>query len=122
MNDIDQLPIIQKIRRLEGRVQGDRPHPSERKTYQAAKEVGEKIGDILNGGSKDTVVAGLVEGLTRQHRFLQNETIVAVLTALGEVGSLPDSCFVDARNEVGMSLCRKLRKAFRDELFWRDPE
>jgi len=120
MSEIEQLPIIQEIRRLEGQVRGQVPHASDRKTYEAARELAYKLGDILNGGSSGVVVAGLVEGLIRQHRYLQNETIIALLTALGEVGRLPDTCFVDPRNEFGFNLCRKLRQDFRDDLFWRD--
>jgi hypothetical protein len=108
--------IIETIRKLErGEIRDSR-----RERYLEARNAAEKLGDLLNGCSKSYVMAGIVEGLVRQHRYLQNETIVTLLEALGEFGALPEGQYTDARNEFAHKLCRLLRERFQDELFWRD--
>lgn len=109
--------IVNGIRSME---QGRNVNKHDRETYHKARDAAYALGDLLNGGSKNAVMLGLVEGLVRQHRYLQNEAIVTLLTALGEFGALPERQFTDARNEFAHKLCRLLRERFKDELFWRD--
>ena len=114
--NFDEHPLIQLSRRIE---RGE-THESDHKTYEAARDLAEKLGDLLNGGSHGPAQAGLLVGLLKQHRYLNNEAIIAVLTALGEFGRLNKAAVADARNSFAYDLCRKLRDTFRSELFWHD--
>jgi hypothetical protein len=93
----------------------------ERKQMEDIIKAVETLCDALNSGNKATVVAGVTYGLLTQHRYLEDEAIVALLTALGEVGKLSaNGDHTDARNEFGHKLCQIVRERFHDELFWGD--
>ena len=68
----------------------------------------------LNGGSRKDAVAGLLEVLTREHRYLQSEVIWALLEALGSMATER----TDARNEAAIRACGDLRKAVGDRIYW----
>lgn len=106
------------IRKFERVTQESDRHDA--KKYGEARDAVLKLGDALNGGSREAIAAGVVEGLLRTHRYLSNEVVVAFLTALGELGALPEAEVSDPRNKFAYELCQKLRRTFRDELFWRD--
>lgn len=91
----------------------------DRKTFDKAAAAADTLGDLLNGGNHDAVLAGIVDSLLRQHRHLQNNTIVVLLRALGEIGGLPEGQVSDARNAYAYRLCRLLRERFGDEIYWR---
>ena len=91
----------------------------DRETFRRADQLMEELGKLLNGGSKSVAVLGVINGLRREHRYLQNEAIISLLTALGR---LPEVEGTDARNEFGIDLCRKVRKTFDDSLFWNAPK
>jgi hypothetical protein len=95
-------------------------NPHARKAFEEARDAVMALGDALNGGSKDVILAGILEGMMRTHRYLSNEMVIALLTAMGEFGSLPESSVSDARNSFAFKLCGKVRENFSDELFWRD--
>jgi len=91
-----------------------------RPTFEKARDAVKALGDSLNGGNKDAVQTGALVGLLTTHRYLSNEMVIQLLTALGEFGAMPESAVSDARNEFAYKLCGKVRAALRDELFWRD--
>lgn len=91
-----------------------------RPSFEKSRDAVKTLGDTLNGGSKDAVQTGVLVGLLTTHRYLSNEMVVQLLTALGEFGAMPESAVSDARNEFAYRLCGKLRTALKDELFWRD--
>lgn len=93
-----------------------------RPTFEKARDAVRALGDTLNNGSqgKDAVQTGMIVGLLTTHRYLSNEMVTQLLTALGEFGAMPESAVSDARNEFAYRLCGKLRTALKDELFWRD--
>lgn len=109
--------VMDRIREMESRD----VHPGVRKRYDAAKAAIESLGDALNGGGRDDTVAAVVEGWLRTHRYLANEVVVTLLTAMGEIGALPENEVSDPRNKFAYELCQKVRRSFRDELFWKDP-
>jgi hypothetical protein len=119
--------IIETIRKhahpdyIEGESEGSRNmRKRDAETFRKTRDAVKSLGDLLNGGDKGAVLAGIVEGLLLQHRYLQNEAIITLLTALGEFGGLSAGQHTDARNEFAHKLCKLLRKRFRDELFWQD--
>jgi hypothetical protein len=110
--------IIEAIRAFE------RPSKTTNKydlaTYEKARDITQSLIDLTNGGGKGAIVAGMVEGIVRNHRYLQQEGILCLFQALGEFGSLSEGSFTDPRNEFAHKMCKLLRERFRDELFWRD--
>ena len=91
----------------------------DRETFRRADMLMEELGKLLNGGSKGAAILGVVNGLRREHRYLQNEAIISLLTALGR---LPEVEGTDARNEFGIGHCKTVRKTFDDSLFWNVPK
>jgi hypothetical protein len=89
-------------------------------TFEKARDAMALFGDLLNGGSKEAVLTGMVEGLAKPHRYLQNEAIITLFYALGEFGGLPEGQYTDPRNAFAHKLCGLLRERFKDELFWKD--
>jgi hypothetical protein len=92
--------------------------PSEKYKKQAfdqAKEATEILSKALNGGPSRAVILGMLSSLMREHRYLQQEQVVAMLSALGLV-DVVSGC--DARNEFAHGLTSKVRKALKDDLFY----
>jgi len=121
MNIIERIRNFRRPRNIEDASDGAiRIQIRDCETFNEAREAVRKLGNLLNGGSKEAVLAGMVEGLLMQHRYLQGETIVRLFTALGEFGGLPEGQYTDARNAFAHKLCSLLRERFRDDLFWKD--
>lgn len=108
---MDMNELGQKIEEMES---------NREQTFTKARDAVRALGDALNGGNKDAVQVGVIVGVLTTHRYLSNEMVVQILTALGEIGGLPESSVSDARNAFAYKLCGKVREALRDELFWRD--
>ena len=93
-------------------------------TFRQAREVIATLATLINRSGNDHILRlAIIDEVRRTHRYLQNELIVCILTALGDLGKLAEDepgDFSDARNEFSMKVLQKLRKSLRDELFWRD--
>ena len=92
----------------------------DRAKFDAARDAIVALGNALNGGSRDAVLTGALDGLLRTHRYLSNEMVVVLLTMLGDFASLPEAMVSDGRNEFAYRVCGKLRTALKDDIFWRD--
>lgn len=113
----DNTPeIIERIRKLN---RSDNEY--ETRTFEEFTQIGKNICSGLNGGGESVARAGLVNGIVGEHRHLQGVSIVTLFQVLGEIGSLPEGTYTDARNQFAYDLCRKLRERFREELYWKDP-
>jgi hypothetical protein len=85
-----------------------------RATFQKAKEGMEELTRALNGGTSKAAMLGVLDALWSEHRYLQNEAIIALLSALANLAPVAGS---DARNEFGIGLCQKIRDTLDDELY-----
>jgi len=115
MNDTDK--IVSRIEQFE-------LHAStrtNREQYQKVRSAFESLGNIVNGGENNLVRAAMASEIIRTHRYLQGSLIIELLRGLGDLGALYDenpSRYADDRNDFVMKLCSKLRKTFKDELFY----
>lgn len=111
---------LEKLDILAGRSRdpnGTRPSKSDRETFNASRDAFLALAKALNGGSQKMAIAGLLEGITHEHRYLQNSAIWTLLTALGTFGGLSDR-FTDARNESAHKACGDIREALADRIYW----
>jgi len=90
-----------------------------RPAYEKARDAVRALGDVLNGGNKDAAMLGALSGLLTTHRYLSNEMVIALLTAMGEFASLPEHAVSDGRNQFAYAICGKMRAALKDDLFWK---
>lgn len=113
--------LLERADVLSGRTRGtakdDGPIAYERGTFEAARDAVLALTKALNGGCRKAAIAGLLDGLTHEHRHLQNEAIWTILTALGAFGGLP-SRFVDARNESAHKACGDIRVTLAERIYW----
>lgn len=92
-------------------------------TFRKVEEMVKSFGDIVNRNNGVILEAGLVNGLNKTHRYLQQGVVISLLKGLGDLGALYQEnpgMFADGRNEFSMKLLVKLRAALKDELFYRD--
>ena len=114
--------ILQRLDVLAGRSRGPDGAPAaayDRATFDAARDAFLALAKALNGGSQAVAVAGLLEGITHEHRYLQNSAIWTLLQALGAFGGLPDR-FTDARNESAHKACKDIRDPLAERIYWED--
>ena len=83
-------------------------------TKKKAKELTEALCKALNGGSRKDAVAGVVDALRHEHRYLQSEAVWALLEALGTLATER----TDARNEHAIKACGDLKAAVGDRIYW----
>jgi hypothetical protein len=79
------------------------------------------MADVVNGGARDVIRAGIVSGILGSHRYLQELLIEEIIGALGDLGTLykaNPSRFADGRNEYGMKLCAKLRDKLDSDYYF----
>jgi len=92
--------------------------PSERykkAAFDAAFAATQEFAKALNGGPERAVLLGILSALSREHRFLQQQQVIAMLSALGLLDVVSGS---DARNEFAHKLTGQVREALSDSLFW----
>lgn len=92
----------------------------ERTHTQAIERSITAIVDALHVGDQ-LVRTVLVHEIVGTHRHLQQQLILALLQALGDLGTLHEEWpggYADARNAFAMKLCVKLRTCLSDELFY----
>ena len=113
--------LLERCDVLAGRTRGtakdDGPIAYRRKTFEASREAILGLCKALNGGNREDAIAGLLDGLTHEHRYLQNGAIWALLSALGAFGGLPDR-FTDARNESAHKACKDIREVLSERIYW----
>lgn len=108
--------------------------------YFKAKQLGEKLGwdseeiyreadnavrhrvmemtrdlvDAFNStGSHETIILGMLDGITKSHRFLQSEFWAGMICLMARYGDLPEHCF-DARNEVYQRVTKRMARVAHD--------
>lgn len=93
-------------------------------TFRKVVGIVEQLGNIINlSGNEPIIRAGIFVGLIKTHRYLEQNLITCILESLGDLGLAAREDhhrYTDGRNEFAMSLCKKLRETFKDELFWKD--
>jgi len=78
------------------------------------KELTRQLVDAFNStGSQDTVIEGMIEGITSSHRFLQSEFMAGVVCMLGKYSKLPENAF-DGRNQHYKEITNRMYKAAHD--------
>jgi len=99
-------------------------HPESRlsaKEYEQVRDAIKVLSNRINGAPRNLVRTAVTSELNHTHRYLQNNLIIDLIQSLGDLGKLFDDnpdMWSDQRNEFAMKLCSKLRKTFKDELFW----
>ena len=96
---------------------------ADNETFRRVEKMITELADICNSSGEDIIQAAVVNGLNRQHRYLQNKLIVSLLMGLGDLGLLykeEPARFSDARNDFAMATLQTFRERFHDALFWRD--
>ena len=83
--------------------------------FDAAFEATQVFAKALNGGPDRAVMLGILSALSREHRYLQQQQVLAMLGALGLLDVVSGS---DARNEFAHKLTGQVRGALSDSLFW----
>jgi hypothetical protein len=96
---------------------GKRVNEHSRKTFEEVEAATKAILNALNGGSQKPAIFGFLAGLMGEHRYLQNEGVIALLTGLGVFGGMPRR-YTDARNEIAHKLCGTLREALNERIYW----
>ena len=95
----------------------------QREEYKNCCKAIELLANMINrhGSEGEQMVRmAIAHATVNTHRYLQQGMIQAILQALGDLGALymeQSARWADARNELAMKWCRKLREQFRDELF-----
>jgi hypothetical protein len=90
-----------------------------KEAFDAAFDATQVFAKALNGGPSRAVVLGILSALDREHRYLQQKQIMAMLMALGLVDVVGGS---DARNEFAHGLTAKVRETLDDSLFYNVPK
>lgn len=84
-------------------------------SVQAGMDAMQRFLDSTNGGSERDIAVGAVAVLTHEHRYLQNETVLALLRIIQTYGELsPEEMYVDGRNEAMYRVCQKLAAVLRE--------
>lgn len=120
MQNRDPMKRIQYYRGYAEDERGRTANKWDRETFEAVEKATKAISKALNGGNRKAAEAGLLFGLVNEHRYLQGESIVTILMALGHYGGLPEGTYVDDRNRFVHKVCAKLREALKDDLYWGD--
>jgi hypothetical protein len=117
--------MLKQIRQFERGIIDDdsdtiqRIRESEREAYLAARNATKALLDATNTmGADKAVVAGVVAGILETHRYLQDQGITAILTALGEFGRMSGQ--EDARNADAKGTCAMLPEVLRERIYWKD--
>ena len=85
-------------------------------TTQQAIDATKALIKALNGGSSKDVVAGVVDTLKHEHRYLQGQAVWALLEALGSLAGER----TDPRNVHAIKACGTLREALGEVIYWKD--
>jgi len=79
-----------------------------RKDIEKGKEIAKQFSDALNSFTPDNVVKGFVEGITRNHRTLQQSSMDAIMSVIREWAKMYDEKCFDLRNEATCKLCKSI--------------
>ena len=82
------------------------------KAHRQARSLLGDLASLLNGGSQDEVVAGLVDGLRHEHRYLQAKTVWVLLETLGSLSR--DR--TDLRNAAAIDACAVVAEVFKGKI------
>jgi hypothetical protein len=107
--------VLEELARFERLRDRDPSEKYQKVTFDAAKEATEVLTKALNGGSQRPAIFGILSALRREHRYLQNEAVIVMLSALGLLCEVEGT---DARNEFGIGLSRKVQEKLEDDLFY----
>lgn len=78
------------------------------KIIEMVSETAAQLVDDLNAsGSKDKVVDGIIQGLTKSHRYLQGEFWMAMIEVCKKYSELEDRYF-DPRNAFAKDLAKRM--------------
>lgn len=83
-------------------------------SVQAGMDAMQMLVDKTNGGSEKDIAVGAVTVLVSEHRYLQNETVLALLRIIQTYGELDEERYVDGRNEAMYNICRRLAALLRE--------
>lgn len=127
--------IFKVIRRLEGRDEftdeeldnesfmkaARRDHD----TFEKAKGAIELLGTIINGSSNNRIIrAAIVAEMIRTHRHLQNELLMTMLLAFGDLADLAtenEARWTDGRNDYAYGLLQKMRAKLDQDFYFDSP-
>jgi len=87
-----------------------------RRNFDQGLEAARALSKALNGGDRNNIMLGFLDGLVREHRYLQSEMVWMLLTILAELASPDLVNRTDARNEYAIKACADLREALKDRL------
>ena len=78
---------------------------------QRVAEATASIAETLNGGNQEDVVAGMMEGLRRTHRYIQSEFWKGMIEMIKQTSELDSAVNFDGRNEWTKAWCERMHKA-----------
>ena len=87
-----------------------------RRDFEAGRDAAKALSKALNGGSRDSITLGFLDGMAREHRYLQDQTVWTLLVALAELAGPDLKDRTDARNECAIKACGLVREALKENL------
>jgi len=93
----------------------DMPHPVEaanKEVVDGISEHVEELVDVTNSSavSYDMMAEGIVKGILKSHRYLQNEFVIALTQAIEKYGNV-DENQTDPRNQYAVADCKTMSDA-----------
>lgn len=78
--------------------------------YEKGKNVASELSSVLNSMTyEEEVIKGFVEGITLQHRTLQQSSMRAILVLISEWAKMEENKRYDLRNEATVKMCKKIK-------------
>jgi len=96
----------------------NRDYPARYGSREAVYAEATRLLDSISNTDRVQSVLGILDALTTQHRYHQNNQVWILLEALGSFGLLEPRRFTDARNEHSHAACGALAEAVKDRIYF----
>ena len=85
-------------------------HMMHKDAHEKGKEVAKNLTDALNSMSfQEDVMEGFAEGMTQQHRTLQQLSMGAIYKVILKWAEMAENGRFDDRNKATVELCKKIK-------------
>lgn len=81
---------------------------AEEKTKKEVSELMSTLVDAFNTSNSDIIEAGILEGINKNHRFIQSEFWSGMVKVMKQYSEQDKTMFFDGRNEHCRDMCKRM--------------